>query len=193
MKIKYNDYYPAESDNSKIIVLSGDITSLSVEAIVNSTNHNMIPGGGVNGAINSMAGLELQQETMKFRGIKPGKAYVTKGYNLSCEYIIHTLGPRWYGGDHYETKILGDCYKNSLILAAGLGIRTIAFPCISTGAFKFSKEIAAYVAANTTKYYIDTLFNWTVNILFVCHDQENVYWMKKALAERFESEVQHAS
>jgi len=135
----------------KIEIVRGDITTLDVDAIVNAANSTLLGGGGVDGAIHRGAGPDLLAECRTLGGCEPGEAKLTHGYRLPARFVIHTVGPVWSGGNRGEAEILANCYRNSLQLAVRNGIKTIAFPAISCGAYRYPIQQAAQIALKTTE------------------------------------------
>jgi O-acetyl-ADP-ribose deacetylase (regulator of RNase III) len=136
--------------DSRLKLVRGDITKLAVDAIVNAANTTLLGGGGVDGAIHRAAGPELLAECKTLGGCRPGEAKITGGYSLPARFVIHTVGPVWSGGHHGEPETLANCYRNSLRLAAEHSLRTIAFPAISCGAYRYPIPEAARIAVETT-------------------------------------------
>lgn len=152
---------------SKIEIKKTDITTLAVDAIVNAANKTLLGGGGVDGAIHRVAGTKLLEECKTLNGCKTGEAKITKGYNLTSKFVIHTVGPVWSGGNSNENNLLAECYKNSLLLAVKNGIKSIAFPCISTGVYGFPQLKAAEIAFNTVVEFLNKELSID-KIIFVC-------------------------
>jgi O-acetyl-ADP-ribose deacetylase (regulator of RNase III) len=136
-----------------IEIISADITTLEVDAIVNAANNTLLGGGGVDGAIHAAAGPLLLQFCRRLDGCRTGEAKISPGFQLPSRYVIHTVGPVWHGGNRYEAKLLAACYRNSFELALQNGVRSIAFPSISTGVYGYPKESAARIALSIMRDY----------------------------------------
>lgn len=140
--------------SGKIEIVRGDITKLDVDAIVNAANSTLLGGGGVDGAIHRAAGPDLLAECRTLGGCEPGEAKITRGHRLPSRFVIHAVGPIWRGGQHGEAQMLSNCYRNSLHLAVENGIRSIAFPAISCGAYRYPIPEAAQIAVKTTRNFL---------------------------------------
>ena len=163
---------------NKIEIHKGDITKLKVDAIVNAANTSLLGGGGVDGAIHRAAGPELLEYNRKLGGCKTGEAKISPGFKLPAKYIIHTVGPVWNGENNNEDNLLASCYKNSLNLAVENGVKTIAFPAISTGVYRFPLERAAKIAVTEVKKFL--VKNESIEkVIFVCFDEETFEFYKK--------------
>jgi len=155
---------------SKLEIHKGDITKLKVDAIVNAANTSLLGGGGVDGAIHLAAGSELLEFNKKLGGCATGEAKISPGFNLPAKFIIHTVGPVWNGGNNNEDNLLANCYRNSLKLAVENNIRTIAFPAISTGVYRFPLEKATKIAVAEAKNFLEQ--NDVIEkVIFVAFDE----------------------
>jgi O-acetyl-ADP-ribose deacetylase (regulator of RNase III) len=150
----------------------GDITKLAVDAIVNAANEALLGGGGVDGAIHRAAGPELLAQCRTLGGCRTGQAKITRAYRLPASHVIHTVGPVWRGGGHGEDERLAACYRNSLTLALGHGIRTIAFPAISTGVYRFPIERATRIALREVLTFVETHAQFT-QVVFCCFSAQD--------------------
>jgi len=167
---------------NRIEVVEGDITKQRVDAIVNAANTTLLGGGGVDGAIHRAAGPELLEECRALGGCPTGEAKITRGYNLPAQWVIHTAGPVWRDGRHGEEELLAGCYRNSLALAEQKGLRTIAFPSISTGAYGFPMDKAARIAVAEIRKFLER--NRTMEkVVLVCFGKSALEVHLNAVAE----------
>ncbi|MDP4264380.1 MAG: O-acetyl-ADP-ribose deacetylase [Bacteroidota bacterium] len=164
------------SNTTQIEAILGDITKVTVDAIVNAANSSLLGGGGVDGAIHRAGGPVILEDCKKIiarqGGCKTGEAVITRAGNLPANYVIHTVGPVWNGGNKQEREKLANCYRNSLQLATDNNCKTIAFPNISTGIYHFPKDEAARIAVRTVADYVKKTYTLH-KVLFVCFDEEN--------------------
>ena len=167
-------------EKTRLGLIKGDITLLDVDAVVNAANNSLLGGGGVDGAIHKAAGPGLIAECRNLNGCETGNAKITGGHRLKAKYIIHTVGPIWKGGFSDEPSLLASCYQKSLALAQEKKIKTIAFPGISTGVYKFPKELAATIAVNETKKFLD-INSFPGKVIFVTYDDDNYEIYRKIL------------
>jgi O-acetyl-ADP-ribose deacetylase len=165
----------------RIRIISGDITLLDVDAIVNAANNSLLGGGGVDGAIHHAAGPDLLKECMTLGGCDTGDAKITGGYDLPARHVIHTVGPVWHGGSRNEDALLARCYRTSLALAQQHRLRTIAFPAISTGVYGFPRERAARIAVAEVLAAL-AQSKLPEQVTFVCHDPDTQTYYEAAIA-----------
>lgn len=165
---------------SKIEIIQGDITKQEVDAIVNAANCSLLGGGGVDGAIHRAAGPELLAECRGLNGCKTGEAKITRGYKLPAKYVIHTPGPVWHGGMKYEPELLSACYISCLELASEYGCKTVDFPSISTGVYRFPLDRASRIAIGTISDFLK--FHPEIErVRMVCFDARTKEYYDKAL------------
>jgi O-acetyl-ADP-ribose deacetylase (regulator of RNase III) len=167
---------------SRIEVIRDDITTLTVDVIVNAAKTTLLGGGGVDGAIHRAAGPGLLAECRLLKGCETGDSKITKGYNLPAKFVIHTVGPIWQGGEANEARLLASCYFTSLQLAKSTNCKTIVFPNISTGIYGFPKEKAATVAVNEVIAFLEKNI-LPEKVIFCCFDDENYVIYKRILSE----------
>jgi len=170
-----------ESVSNRLAVIAGDITQQRVEAIVNAANTTLLGGGGVDGAIHRAAGPELLAECRALGGCATGHAKITRGYQLPAKWVIHTVGPVWHDGQHGEDDLLASCYGSCFAMVEQHGIKTVAFPSISTGAYGFPMDRAARIAVRETKDFLER--NQSVEqVMLVCFGASALKIHQAALA-----------
>lgn len=193
MVIGDTNKYDKSKMSKRIAVIQGDITKQRVDAIVNAANNSLLGGGGVDGAIHKAAGAKLLEECRQLNGCATGEAKITKGYNLPAKWVIHTVGPIWYGGNQGEDELLARCYRSSLALALGGGlspiaaqeqyqIKTIAFSAISTGVYGFPVERASRIAATEIQRFLETN-NSLEQVILVCFSKSAYDFYLSAVRE----------
>jgi O-acetyl-ADP-ribose deacetylase (regulator of RNase III) len=170
--------------DDRIEILQGDITRLSVDAIVNAANSSLLGGGGVDGAIHRAAGPGLLEECRGLGGARPGEAKITRGHRLPARHVIHTVGPVWRGGSHGEDETLASCYRECLRLAAEYELKTVAFPAISTGAYGFPIERATRVALTEASRELER-HRGLVRLVFCCFSEPDLAVYEEAALELF--------
>ena len=159
-------------------LIKGDITEVEADAIVNAANSSLLGGGGVDGAIHRKGGLKILEECKKIRetdwpdGLPTGKAVITSGGNLKAKHVIHTVGPIWHGGNHGEQELLAQAYMNSLRLAGSMGLRTVAFPSISTGAYGYPVEEASRTALKVVKEFLENEGSLSLVVLVLFSERD---------------------
>lgn len=172
------------STKNNVKAVKGDITKIKADAIVNAANSSLMGGSGVDGAIHKAGGIEILKECRIIRSengeCETGKAVITTAGKLPAKFVIHTVGPVWKGGNRNEKKELSECYANSLQLAKDNGCRSIAFPNISTGIYRFPKKEAAQIAVDTVRKFLERE-NEIEEVIFVCFDEENLNCINKQL------------
>ena len=181
-KMIINNIYSA--GETGIGVVTDDLTKIAyVEAVVNAANRTLLGGGGVDGAIHRAAGPGLLEECRGLNGCETGGAKITDAYDMPCKKIIHTVGPVWQGGGYNEAELLSSCYRNSLQTAADNGIRTIAFPSVSTGIFSYPLEEAAYIAVHAVLEFVDAHPGVLALVLWACIDEKTAAAYRRALEQ----------
>jgi O-acetyl-ADP-ribose deacetylase (regulator of RNase III) len=168
--------------NEPIVIVEGDITEQNVDAIVNAANTSLLGGGGVDGAIHDAAGPELLEECRTLHGCPTGEAKITRGYHLPARWVIHTVGPIWRGGRDFEDELLANCYRRSLEVAVQNGVRSVAFPAISTGIYGFPLERATRIAVREVRAFLGKNSSLE-KVLFVCFDSRTRNTYQRVMSE----------
>jgi O-acetyl-ADP-ribose deacetylase (regulator of RNase III) len=173
----------AEIGATRLDIIVADITTLNVDAIVNAANRSLLGGGGVDGAIHRAAGPELLEECRTLNGCETGSAKITRGYRLKARYVIHAVGPVWYGGGYNEEALLAGCYRTALDLATAHKLTSIAFPAISTGVYHFPPDLAARIAVGTAASEIAAHARGMARVVFCCFSEASAEHHEAAFAE----------
>ena len=173
----------AEIGQTSLEILVADITTLDVDAIVNAANRTLLGGGGVDGAIHRAAGPELLEECRTLGGCNTGSAKITRGCRLKARHVIHAVGPVWAGGGKDEEALLAGCYRTALDLAAANGLKSIAYPAISTGIYRFPADLAARIAVGTVSAEIAAQPRGMTRVIFCCFVPESAEHHKAAFGE----------
>jgi O-acetyl-ADP-ribose deacetylase (regulator of RNase III) len=172
-----------EKKMARLRALQADITTLPVAAVVNAANSMLLGGGGVDGAIHRAAGPQLLEECRRLGGCPTGEARITRGWNLPADWVIHTVGPVWRGGERGEPELLAACYRNSLKLAADYDLESLAFPCISTGVYRYPPAAAAEIAVATIRESLTRRPSALREVIFCCFSSDNLAVYERLLAE----------
>jgi O-acetyl-ADP-ribose deacetylase (regulator of RNase III) len=173
----------AEIGATQLEIVVADITTLDVDAIVNAANRSLLGGGGVDGAIHRAAGPALLEECRALGGCETGSAKITRGHRLMAKHVIHAVGPVWQGGGSQEEMLLAGCYRSALALASDNALRSIAFPAISTGIYRFPADLAARIAVGTVASEIANAPRGITRVVFCCFAPESAEHHKNAFAE----------
>ena len=166
-----------------IQVVIGDITQLKVDAIVNAANNTLLGGGGVDDAIHRAAGEGLLEECRTLGGCPTGESKMTRAYKLPCKHVIHTVGPVWHGGEYNEAQLLASCYDTALKLAEENELRTIAFPCISTGVYRYPHEAAARIALEVIFKHLES-GKYKGDVILCCFRKKDAEIYERLLKDR---------